>query len=144
MEILDEKIVPIDILRWLDDIEEWFPSDLLHVASRIRQYGPVMHVPAHMVEVGKPKKAALDGATSDEIPLKYSNLSSANKVISTLRKYLLATAVDRYDYDPDRHFNSAAKRVSGALTKIELGGHEDTINRHLKAAAEEHWMGPFK
>ena len=144
MGIIDEKIVPIDALKWLEAIEESVPPDMLAVASRIRQYGPIMSMPPHILEVGKPCLPQPEVPGDEEVVPKYTNLSSANKVISTLRKYLLATVVDRYDYNPDRHFNSSAKRISGALTKIELSGHEDNINHHLKAAVEEHWTGPFE
>jgi len=67
---------------------------------------------------------------------------AATKRILTLLKYLLAMAIDKYGYDPNRYGNPTAGRVVLAMEKIGLKSDDGTVSSYLKWAVEEHWTAP--
>lgn len=63
------------------------------------------------------------------------------KQITTLRKILLALAIEKYQFRPERGNNISAGRIRETMIKHGLPMDADTIRNHLKDAAEEHWDG---
>ena len=143
MEYLGQQITPKDALAWLDAIQEDVPDELRRWIEAMPQFQ-------------RPKYLGEDKSFTDLFDRlerledltgranNTENKSDSTRIISNLRKMLLAMAHDKFGYDPDRVRNPAATNIQGALTKIELSLSVDAIRKHLDDAAEEHWAGPFK
>ena len=64
------------------------------------------------------------------------------KRIVTLLKLLLAMAIDKYGYVPNRYANPSSGRIVQAVEKIRLKCDDGTVSGYLKMAVEEHWTEP--
>ncbi|MEQ9504811.1 MAG: hypothetical protein RLO80_00970 [Hyphomonas sp.] len=67
---------------------------------------------------------------------------AATKRILTLLKLLLAMAIDKYGYVPNRYANPSSGRIVQAVEKIRLKCDDGTVSGYLKMAVEEHWTEP--
>lgn len=139
--ILGVQIIPVDLLKWLQSIEEDFPPQLLETASRIKPYGPLIGASAEQGTLGE-VLGHIRGIEPDHTNLKaFTNPSAATRMISTLRKILLGVAVDQFGHDPDRPRNPTARLVSDSTHRAGVPVDEDTIRSHLTEGANDHWVG---
>lgn len=138
--LLDKLISPTDALNLLDGMGEKYAPELRSIASSIRPY-------ASLAGKGSRKRArenpsggqgasssGTEGDAAESIP-------GQTKQIASLQKILLAVAIEKYHFRPERAQNLSAGRIRETLIKHRLKLDMDTIRDHLKWAAEEHWDG---
>lgn len=58
------------------------------------------------------------------------------KAVNSLRKMIIAMAIDCYGYDPRKKKNSATKDITAAIERVNLTLGDDAVRNHLKMAAE--------
>lgn len=100
------QVVPTELLVWADKLNVEVPEQLRVALHRLRDGGP-------------PKTRKSDEA----------------RITNTLLKMILAMAVDKYGYDPDKT-NSATKMIEGASEKIGARVSQSTIRECLSKAKE--------
>ena len=137
---LDQFIAPTDALNLLDGIGEKYPVELRSIAGSIRPC-------ASFTGKGERKRgrqstsAEKGGANSDPDDEAVESTPGQTKQIASLRKILLAVAIEKYRFQPDRIQNASPGRILETLTKHGLSLDVGTIRYHLKRAVEEHWDG---
>jgi len=136
---LDPKLQPKDVFRWLDAIDEEYPAELYEVASKIKPYGRMIDVDPG---VGRDAEVCASHS-SGELLLPYSSPALVRKN-ATLRKMILAMAMDCYGYDREAKRSTTVGDIQSALHRAGLDLSDDTIRTHLKNAADAYWIDPEK
>ncbi len=136
---LDSKLQPKDVFRWLDAIDEDYPPELYEVASKIRPYGRMVDVDP---DIGRDAGTGAPNSSGEPI-LPYSS-SALTRKNATLRKMILAMAMDCYGYDREAKRSTIVSDIESALHRAGLELSDDTIRTHLKAAADAYWINTEK
>lgn len=132
-----ELIAPLEALLVLQRLGQWIDPRMLQA---VQSYQP----PSKTRRIKMPKASLGDfmDASHGRYALESDEPEAATKRILTLLKYLLAMAIDKYGYVPNRHGNPSAGRIVLAMEKIGLKGDDGTVSSYLKWAVEEHWTEP--
>lgn len=134
----ERPMAPLDVMNWLDSIEEAYPTELREVATRIgkKRVSPVMtQLPGHHDRPSKAEGAPepVERIREDEQPR-----PALTRKYRSLQKVALAMAMHRYDYDPEAGRSSAPREIMGATELFGLRVTDDTILSQLREAFEEH------
>lgn len=137
---LDNLIAPTDALNLLDGIGEKYPLELRSIAGSIRPCASLTGKDER--KRGRQSISGKKGdAASDADAEAAESTSGQTKQIASLRKILLAVAIEKYRFQPDRIQNASPGRILETLTKHGLSLDVGTIRYHLKQAVEDHWDG---
>ena len=129
---LSPKLQPISVFQWLDAIDEPYPVELFELVTKIKPYGPVLEAdPRIGMDAGK--------AASPVEAILPVNPTAMTRKNATLRKILLAIAMDCYGYDPEAKRSTAVKDIRNALELAGLSLDDDTIRKHLREATDAYW-----
>lgn len=137
---LEQFVAPLDALNVLDDAGARYPPELRDIAESIR---PNKSLTAEGPgRRGCQTQAKSAGNTLHGAPSGFLETTPGQtKQIATLRKILLAVAIEKYQFRPERGNNISAGRIRETMIKHGLPIDADTIRNHLKEAVEEHWDG---
>lgn len=136
---LDPKLQPKDVFRWLDAIGEDYPPKLYEVANKIKPYGRMVDA-----DPGIGRDAGTGTPHSSGEPILPYNSSALVRKNATLRKMILAMAIDCYGFDREAKRSTTVSDIESALHRAGLELSDDTIRTHLKDAADAYWINQEK
>ena len=136
---LDPKLQPKDVFRWLDAIGEDYPPKLYEVANKIKPYGRMVDA-----DPGIGRDVGTGTPHSSGEPILPYNSSALVRKNATLRKMILAMAIDCYGFDREAKRSTTVSDIESALHRAGLELSDDTIRTHLKDAADAYWINQEK